>query len=136
MRNFRQLRIWSSSIQLVTTIYGVLNDLPKLEKFGLRAQMARSAVSIPSNIAEGCSGSDKQLVRHLNIALGSSFELETQLEISRNIHYLDRESQKNVNGLYVPRKPLSKTARRAGWQGFYYDLTKVQDRIKTIWESR
>jgi type II restriction enzyme len=50
------------------------------------------------------------------------------------IHYLDRNSQENIDGLYLPRKPLSRTARRAGWQGFYYDLSKVQDKIVTIWE--
>ena len=52
------------------------------------------------------------------------------------IHYLDKESQENIEGLCVSRKPLSKTARRAGWQGFYYDLNKVQDKIKTVWESK
>ena len=51
------------------------------------------------------------------------------------IHYLDKESQENIDGFFVPRKPLSKTARRAGWQGFYYNMDIVQDKIETIWES-
>jgi len=51
------------------------------------------------------------------------------------IHYLDKESQKNVDGLFVPRKPLSKNAKRAGWQGFSYDLDKVQTRIRTLWKT-
>ena len=52
--------------------------------------MSRSAVSIPSNIAEGCRGSNKELNQFLNIALGSSFELETQIEISKNLGYIDQ----------------------------------------------
>ena len=50
------------------------------------------------------------------------------------IRYLDRKSQENIDGLYIPRKPLSRTARRAGWQGFLYDFSKVQNKIKTLWK--
>ena len=49
------------------------------------------------------------------------------------IQFLDKESQRNNVDMFIPRKPLAKTARRAGWQGFKYDLTKVQDEIVTIW---
>ena len=109
MRNFRQLRIWSSSMQLVTMTYETLNDLPDHEKYGLKKQMARSAVSIPSNIAEGCRGSDKELVQYLNIALGSSFELETQLEISKNLSYLESEKVNDLLGeLHILQRQINK----------------------------
>ena len=91
MRNFRTLEIWKDSMQIVTEVYRLVEQFPSSEKFGLISQISRSAVSIPSNIAEGCRGSDKELIQFLNIALGSSFELETQLEISHNIKYLGKE---------------------------------------------
>ncbi len=91
MRNFRELEIWKDSMKIVTEIYSLIEQFPNNEKFGLTSQISRSAVSIPSNISEGCRGSDKELVQFLNMALGSSFELETQLEISYNIKYINKE---------------------------------------------
>ena len=90
MRNFRELDIWKESLLFVNDIYKIIDQFPSKEKFGLVSQMSRSAVSIPSNIAEGCRGSNKELIQFLNIALGSSFELETQIEISKNIGYIDQ----------------------------------------------
>lgn len=55
MRNFRNLDIWKNGIQLVKQIYKISNKLPSEERFGLRSQITRASVSIPSNIAEGCS---------------------------------------------------------------------------------
>lgn len=75
-----------------------------VEKFGIRSQITRAAVSIPSNIAEGCSRkSDKELAHFLEIALGSSFELETQLIICRNLaignHSIDESIVTNLSSL-------------------------------------
>jgi four helix bundle protein len=82
LRNFRELNIWKEGIYLVKQVYQLSELLPSEEKFGLRSQIYRSAVSIPSNIAEGCSRSNQiDFKRFLEIALGSSFELETQLLI-------------------------------------------------------
>ena len=82
MRNFRALNIWREGIAIVKQIYRLAQRLPIEEKFGLRSQICRSAVSIPSNIAEGCSRSSQiDFKQFLEIALGSSFELETQLII-------------------------------------------------------
>jgi len=82
MRDFRKLEIWKDSIQLVEEVYSITRKFPDTEKFGLTSQMNRSAISIPYNIAEGCSRSSIiEFSRFLEIALGSSFELETQLEI-------------------------------------------------------
>ncbi len=92
MRNFRELEIWKDSIDLATEVYQITRTFPDHEKFGLANQMNRCAISIPSNIAEGCRGSNKELIQFLNISLGSSFELETQLTIARNLSYVDEVS--------------------------------------------
>lgn len=83
MRNFRELEVWKNALELVKFTYSVTNNYPDNEKFGLVSQMNRAAVSIPSNIAEGCSrNSDKEFKRYLEIAIGSAFELETQFILS------------------------------------------------------
>ncbi len=83
MRNYKELEIWQRSMSLVTTIYKETRSFPDTERYGLTSQIRRSAVSIPSNIAEGCSrSSKKELVRFLEISIGSAFELETQIIIS------------------------------------------------------
>ncbi len=90
MRNFRELEIWKDSIEIVKAIYSLTKELPDIEKYGLISQMNRCSVSIPSNIAEGCSkDSQKDFVRYLQIALGSTFELETQIVICKELGYLN-----------------------------------------------
>ena len=77
---------------LVTAIYQATRKFPKEELFGLTSQLRRCSVSIPSNIAEGSGReSDKDYIRFLNISVGSLFELQTQLEIAKNIDYLTQE---------------------------------------------
>ena len=71
--------------------------MPSEEKFGLKSQLSRAAVSVPSNIAEGCSrNSEVEFKRFLEIALGSLFEVETQLIISEELKYLDSEDLKSI----------------------------------------
>jgi len=83
MRNFRNLDIWKDSIILVKEVYLFLNDFPHTETYGLVSQMSRAAISIPSNIAEGSArNTEKDFKRFLEIAMGSAFELETQILIS------------------------------------------------------
>lgn len=85
MKNFRELRIWQQGMEIARLSYELVVAFPKEERFSLSNQITRSAVSIPSNIAEGSSrGSEKDYVRFLEIALGSGFELETQLLIARS----------------------------------------------------
>ena len=84
--DYRELEIWSRSMGLVQKIYPFLKSMPEEEKFGLVSQMKRSAVSIPSNIAEGkmrSTGKDFRLF--LFRALGSAAELETQIEICERL---------------------------------------------------
>ncbi|MDX2361537.1 MAG: four helix bundle protein [Crocinitomicaceae bacterium] len=92
MHKFREFQFWNRSKQLCIEIYSSTKDFPKTEQFGLTNQIRRSAVSIPSNIAEGASRtSKKDFSRFLEIAIGSAHELETQLEIAHGVGYLPKE---------------------------------------------
>ncbi len=80
MHNYKELKVWQRSMDLAHRIYTISKLLPKEEMYGLQSQIRRSAVSVPSKIAEGCGrNSDKQLLQFLQIAQGSLSELETQL---------------------------------------------------------
>jgi four helix bundle protein len=90
MRNFKQLKIWQKGFDIATRSIKLTGSFPKEERFGLISQITRAAVSIPSNIAEGCSRTSiKDYSRFLEIALGSSFELETHLMIAGEVNYGD-----------------------------------------------
>lgn len=97
MHNFKDLNVWKKSLQLVKEVYIITANYPKEEKFGLTSQIRRSAISIPSNIAEGCGRkTQKDFCNFLYIAQGSSFEFETQLILSLNLGFIDDEMFKNV----------------------------------------
>jgi len=88
MRNFKQLLIWQKGFQIAVKSFQLTASFPKEEKFGLSTQLTRAAVSIPSNIAEGSSRtSSKDYNRFLEISLGSSFEMETQLMIAEAVNF-------------------------------------------------
>ena len=90
MRGHRDLRVWQESIFLVKDNYTLTSRFPEEKKFGLVTQMRRSAVSIPSNIAEGAGrGSQREFAQFLTIARGSLSELETQLVIAKELDYLN-----------------------------------------------
>ena len=98
MHNFKDLRVWQKSIQLTTDIYKLLASFPTDEKFGLISQLKRAAVSVPSNIAEGAGrNSNKEFNHFLSISLGSLFELETQLIISKNLNLINSDSLLEMN---------------------------------------
>lgn len=93
MKDFRQLEIWKKGMAIAKLVYSLTSKLPPKEQYGLVSQMNRCSVSIPSNIAEGCSrNSDIELKRFIEIALGSAFELETQLLLSKELYQLEDES--------------------------------------------
>jgi four helix bundle protein len=93
MRNFREYDIWKEGIQITKEVYLLTKDFPDQEKFGLASQLQRATVSIPSNIAEGASRkSEVDFARFLEMALGSVFELETQLIIAKELGYTNSES--------------------------------------------
>ncbi|MCB0727210.1 MAG: four helix bundle protein [Ignavibacteriae bacterium] len=89
MHDYKKLRLWQQSIELVKEIYKLTKNFPSEEKFGLTNQIRRSAVSVPSNIAEGAGRNTKgEFKNFLGVANGSLFELETQLIISKDMNYL------------------------------------------------
>lgn len=90
INSFRDLLVWQKSMSLVTSIYQLTRDFPHAEMFGLTSQLRRASISIPSNIAEGYGrNTSKDYLRYLQIALGSLYEMQTQLEIASNLHFLD-----------------------------------------------
>ena len=118
--NFKELKVWQKSMELVVAVYALLKYLPKEEMYGLSDQIRRSVVSIPSNIAEGHGReTDKEFIRFLTISRGSVFELETQLEICFRLGYLTppqfnepvekiKELRKMLNGLIAYRERQDK----------------------------
>lgn len=119
MRNFRNLEIWTRGIELVKEIYKLTSKFPSIEKFGLISQMQRASVSIPSNIAEGCSrNSDVEFKRFLEIAIGSSFELETQIIIANELNIINPTETKEtiiiINTLQKQINALITKIKRGG----------------------
>ncbi|MDT3404136.1 four helix bundle protein [Mucilaginibacter terrae] len=97
MHNFRELKVWQAGIQICKSIYQVAHIFPATERYGLTSQITRSAVSIPSNIAEGCGRkSGKEFQHFLSIALGSAYELETQIIIANELSYIPDEQLKQL----------------------------------------
>lgn len=97
MHNFKKLSVWTKSIDFVTEIYKTTNTFPATERFGLVSQLQRAAVSVPANIAEGSAkSSNKDFARFLEIALGSTFELETELFVSFKLNYIDTEQHEQL----------------------------------------
>ena len=92
VRNYKELRVWQGAMELVESVYRLSAGFPPEENYGLKSQIRRAAVSIPSNIAEGQSrASTKEFLNHLSIAQASLAEVETQLEISVRLNYLGAE---------------------------------------------
>ena len=89
--NYKNLKIWNLGIEIVDDVFKVTDTFPKEEKFGLVSQINRCSVSIPSNIAEGSSRTDKSFSHFIDISLGSSFELETQLIIAFKRNNITKE---------------------------------------------
>ena len=97
MHNYKNLHIWQEGINLARKIYEVTANFPANEKYGIVSQMTRAAVSIPSNIAEGAGrNSNKDFANFLSIAIGSIFELHTQIAICEQIGYINEETTKQL----------------------------------------
>lgn len=96
-RNFRNYKVWQDAVAYATMVYKVTAEMPWFEKKGLCDQLQRAAVSISSNIAEGAAKpSDVEFAHFLDTALGSAFEVETQLTIANNIGYINNELFNNL----------------------------------------
>ncbi|MFI5264901.1 MAG: four helix bundle protein [Candidatus Kapaibacterium sp.] len=97
IETYRQLKVWVEAMDLVEDIYMLTKNLPSDELYGLRSQIRRAVVSIPSNIAEGHGRrGNKEFLHHLSIAKGSLSELETQLILCARLSYISREDLKPV----------------------------------------
>ena len=110
MHNYNNLQIWQQAMDLVEEIYKLTASFPIEEKFGMVSQMTRAAVSIPSNIAEGAGrNSDKDFAHFISIAIGSLYELNTQIVLSERLGYINQsqsqELQKKLDNLQ--RKSVS-----------------------------
>lgn len=98
MHNFKELKVWQNARKIVKEIYLDTKNFPSDEKYGLISQMRRSAVSIPSNIAEGSGrNTDKDFKYFLNVALGSAYELQTLLILSQDIELISQERTNELN---------------------------------------
>ena len=98
---FKDLEVWRVSMDLVVKVYEITREFPKSEQFGLAAQLQRSAVSIPSNIAEGSGrGTRKDFAHFLDQARGSLYEVITQLEISRSLSFGNSDEIKAIQMEY------------------------------------
>ncbi|MEN1784173.1 MAG: four helix bundle protein [Bacteroidota bacterium] len=86
--NYKRLKIWQLGLEIANDVSDVLVDFPKHERFCLTSQLSRCSISMPSNIAEGSSRSNRSFSHFIDIALGSSFELSTQLLIANHRSYL------------------------------------------------
>jgi four helix bundle protein len=97
MKNFKNLKVWIKGMEIVKSTYALAPHLPVEERFGLKIQMCRSAISIPSNIAEGSAKtSSRDYKRYLEVALGSSYELETQLLAVQMLNMCDESAIRQV----------------------------------------
>jgi four helix bundle protein len=97
IEKYQDLQIWQRAIKLVGWVYKITQQFPSEEKFGLVSQMRRSAVSVPSNIAEGFARWGNKEYRHfLYVSLGSCAELNTQLVISHNLGYIGENEQNEL----------------------------------------
>jgi four helix bundle protein len=95
LKNYRDLKVWQKSYILCLALYRITKIFPKEERYGLTSQIRRSAVSIPSNIAEGYGRkTTADYLRSLYIAYGSVCELETQVLLSGDLNYVNKENLK------------------------------------------
>lgn len=99
MNEYKDLNVWQKSKALVVRVYELSKTLPDTERYGLIDQMCRSAISIPSNIAEGCGRNHaKDTLQFLFVAKGSTFELETLISIACDLKYLTTDIHDSLMG--------------------------------------
>ena len=108
MNNYKDLKLWQKSVDLAVGIYKVTNSFPKEEMYGLTSQIKRSAVSIPSNIAEGAGrNTKKDFNNFLGISTGSSCELDTQLIIASRIGFMKESSLQALQKQIKKKKKMN-----------------------------
>jgi four helix bundle protein len=102
VQNYRELEVWQKAMDLVALVYRQTARFPREEMYGLRNQLRRASVSIPSNIAEGQGRrTTKEFLHHLSIARGSVLEVQTQVEIAKRLQYLTEDQAAELDRLIV-----------------------------------
>ena len=114
LRNYKELKVWQKSYQLCLEVYRITRGFPAEEKYGLISQIRRSAVSVPSNIAEGYGRkTTPEYIRSLYFAYGSNCELETQISLSGDLGYVKTQEkemlQRNIGEVERMLKALIKS---------------------------
>jgi four helix bundle protein len=109
MRNFKELKIWQKGFDIAISAFELVSTFPREERYSLSSQITRAAVSISANIAEGSSrGSEKDYKRFIEIALGSSFELETHILVAEKMNYGEPNSRmKLLNDIVEEQRMLT-----------------------------
>ncbi len=106
--SYRDLIVWQKGMLLCKEVYLLTNNFPKEEVYGLTSQIRRCAISIPSNIAEGRGrNGDKEFIRFLQISLGSLYELQTQLELSLQLGFI--QDIENISNLSIEIEKMLNT---------------------------
>ena len=110
MRDFRSLGVWEKSNKLTLAVYRATQSFPSEKRYGLTGQIRRAASSIPANIAEGCGrGSENELARFLQIAMGSASELEYHLLLARDLEMMHEKVYTNLHSEVVEVKRMLTT---------------------------
>lgn len=108
INNFKELQVWQKAMDLAVFTYQLTGYFPKEEKYGLISQIQRCAVSIPSNIAEGSGRISKKEFQHfISIAMGSSFELETQVILASRFNYISEGQLNEFTAMIAPVQKMS-----------------------------
>ncbi|MDT0647298.1 four helix bundle protein [Zunongwangia sp. F260] len=94
--NYKNLKIWKLGLEIANDTSDLLLKFPNHEKYDLSSQMSRCSISVPSNIAEGSAKTEKGFSHYLDISLGSSFELGTQLLIAKHKNYINQQQLENL----------------------------------------
>ena len=107
MQDFRKLLVWQKGHQLNLRLYEATSAFPKSELFGLTSQMRRAATSITANLAEGCGrGTDADFARFVQIAMGSACELESHLELVKDLKLISGENHRVIQGRLIEIKRM------------------------------
>jgi four helix bundle protein len=107
MRDFRDLQVWQKAHRLTLDVYQATRNFPTEERYGMTAQLRRSAASIPTNLAEGCGrDGERELARFISIAAGSAAETEYHLMLARDLEYLPAHDHDRLAGLVTEVKKM------------------------------
>lgn len=114
MIDYRKYNVWQKAHGLVLEVYKLTAEYPKSEQYGLISQINRAAVSIPTNIAEGCGReTQKELIRFLYISSGSTHELEYLIFLSRDLNYITADQSETIfSEITEIKKMLSSLIRK------------------------